>query len=110
MESLQSLLQAQLFPRVVDLTVCTTYSTLHSYPHNPLQTGPMYFKTAKKCAVFGVCCEGIPRQVNYLVDEACDVGKGANAVIRFLNHFLEQRGLEDTHADNCVGQNKVLQV
>ena len=24
------------------------------YPHNPLQPGPMYFKTARKCAVFGV--------------------------------------------------------
>jgi hypothetical protein len=38
--------------------------------HNPLQPGPMYFKTARKCAVFGVCCEGVPRQVNYLFDEA----------------------------------------
>ena len=26
------------------------------YPHNPLQPGPMYFKTARKCAVFGICC------------------------------------------------------
>ena len=84
------------------------------YPHNP---GPMYFKTARKCAVFGVCCEGIPRQVNYLVDEASDVGKGANAVISFLHHFLEQHGLGEInlglHADNCVGKNKnnaVLQV
>ena len=25
------------------------------YPHNPLQPRPMYFKTAIKCAVFGVC-------------------------------------------------------
>ena len=34
------------------------------YPHNPLQPGPIYFKTPRKCAVFGVCCEAIPRQVN----------------------------------------------
>ena len=25
------------------------------YPHNPLQPGPIYFKTPRKCAVFGVC-------------------------------------------------------
>ena len=87
------------------------------YPHNPLQPGPMYFKTARKCAVFGVCCEGVPRQVNYLIDEASDVGKGANTVISLLHHFLEHHGLGEIniglHADNCVGQNKnnaVLQV
>ena len=87
------------------------------YPHNPLQPGPMYFKTARKCAVFGVCCEGIPRQINYLIDEASDVGKGANTVVSLLHHFLEHHGLGEIdvglHADNCVGQNKnntVLQV
>ena len=81
------------------------------YPHNPLQPGPMYFKTARKCAVFGVCCEGIPRQINYLIDEASDVGKGANTVVSLLHHFFQvDVGL---HAYNCVGQNKnntVLQV
>ena len=80
------------------------------YPHNPLQPGPMYFKTARKCAVFGICCEGIPRQINYLIDEASDVGKGANTVISLLHHFLEHHGLGEInvglHADNCVGQNK----
>ena len=77
------------------------------YPHNPLQPGPMYFKTARKCAVFGICCEGIPRQV---IDEASDVGKGANSVISFLHHFFQHHGLGEVdvglHADNCVGQNK----
>ena len=84
------------------------------YPHNPLQPGPMYFKTARKC---GVCCEGIPRQINYLIDEACDTGKGANIVVSLLHHFLENHSLGEVnvhlHADNCAGQNKnniVLQV
>ena len=74
----------------------------------------MYFKTARKCAVFGICCEGIPRQV---IDEASDVGKGANTVISFLHHFFQHHSLGEVdvglHADNCVGQNKnnaVLQV
>ena len=45
------------------------------YPNNPLQPGPMYFLTRRKCATFEVCCEAIPRQVNYLIDEAVDVGR-----------------------------------
>ncbi len=87
------------------------------YPHNPLQPGPMFFKTARKCAIFGICCEGILRQVNYLVDEASDTGKGANTVISLLHHFLGHHALGEVelklHADNCSGQNKnnmVLQV
>jgi hypothetical protein len=87
------------------------------YPHNPMQPGPIYFKTPRKCAVFGVCCEAIPRQVHYLVDEASDTGKGANTVVSFLHHFFHHHGLGESelalHADNCTGQNKnntVLQV
>ena len=30
------------------------------YPANPLQPGPIYFLTLRKCTVFGVCCEAIP--------------------------------------------------
>ena len=63
------------------------------YPHNPLQPGPMYFKTARKCAVFGICCEGIPRKINYLIDEASDVGKGANTLFR--RTFSDCTSLED---------------
>ena len=87
------------------------------YPHNPLQAGPMYFRTARKCAIFGVCCEGIPRQINYLIDEAFDTGKGPNTVVSLLHHFLANHSLGELslhlHADNCSGQNKnnvVMQV
>ena len=87
------------------------------YPHNPLQPGPMDFKTPRKCAIFGICCEGIPRQVNYLIDEASNTGKGANTVVSLLHHFFEHHALGEVdvglHADNCAGQNKnniVLQV
>lgn len=55
--------------------------------------------------------------MNYLIDEASDVGKGANTVISFLHHFFQHHSLGEVdvglHADNCVGQNKnnaVLQV
>ena len=80
------------------------------YPSDPLQPGPIYFLTPRKCGLFGVCCEAIPRQINYLIDEASDTGKGANTIVSLLHHFFEQHGLGETHvhlhADNCVGQNK----
>ena len=80
------------------------------FPSNPLQPGPIYFLTCRKCSIFGVCCESIPRQVNFLTDEAADGGKRANAVISMLHYFFEHYGLGENeaylHANNYVGQNK----
>ena len=80
------------------------------YPNNPQQPGPAYFLTSRKCQLFGVTCEALARQTNYLIDEADVVGKGANATISLLHHTLEQSDLKTEqlllHADNCVGQNK----
>ncbi|XP_041373710.1 LOW QUALITY PROTEIN: uncharacterized protein LOC121386766 [Gigantopelta aegis] len=80
------------------------------YPSNPLQPGPIFFKTPRKCPLFGVCCEAFPKQINYLIDESVQTGKGANCVISLLHHFFEHYGLGETdvhlHADNCAGQNK----
>ena len=45
------------------------------YPHNPLQPGSMYFKTARKCAVFGICCEGILVRSTILVTRHLIPGK-----------------------------------
>ena len=49
-------------------------------------------------------------QVNYLIDEADDPGKGANATVSMLHHFLENHGVGESHltlhVDNCVAQNK----
>lgn len=42
------------------------------------QTGPEYFKIAQKCGIFGVCNGGENCQVNYLIDEAENPGKGAD--------------------------------
>ena len=98
---------------------CSLDTTMHysfdfaqqvHYPSNPMQPGPIYFKTPRKCAIFGIMCEAIPQQVNYLIDEASDVGKGANTTISYVHHFFEYHGLGETsvhlHADNCSGQNK----
>ena len=80
------------------------------YPSDPLQPGPMYFLTPRKCGVFGVCNEALPRQVNFLIEEACDTGKGANNIISKLHYFFERYGFGEEvaylHADNCTGQNK----
>ena len=55
-------------------------------------------------------CEAVPRQVNYLIDEAAAVGKGANATISYVHHFFVRHGLGETdvhlHADSWAGQNK----
>ena len=63
------------------------------YPSNPLQPGPIYFLTPRKCGIFGVCCAAIPQQVNFLIDEAFDKGKGANAVISMVHYYLENHVL-----------------
>ena len=80
------------------------------YPSDPLQPGPIYFLTPRKCALFGVCCEAIPRQINFLIDEAFDTGKGSNSIVSMLHYFFQEHGLGEAkvhlHADNCVGQNK----
>jgi len=80
------------------------------YPADPQQPGPIYFKTPRKCHIFGVVAEALPAQVNYLADEGVSCGKGANVVISYLHHFLENYGVGEQHvhfhADNCSGQNK----
>ena len=78
------------------------------YPFHPQQPGPIFFKTPRKCV--GVTCEVKSTQVNYLIDEADDIGKGANTVISMIRYYLQIHGLKEKnlklHADNCVGQNK----
>jgi hypothetical protein len=58
------------------------------YPYSPYQPGPIYFLTPRKCAIFGVCCEALPQQINYLIDEGMSSSKGSNAVISYLHHFF----------------------
>jgi len=83
------------------------YAQQTQYPHNPFQPGPIYFKTPRKCGIFGVCNDGINAQINYLIDEVMATGKGANATISYVHHFLTKYGLGEKrglfHADNCSG-------
>ena len=86
------------------------YAQQVHYPSNPEQPGPIYFKTPRKCGIFGICCESLPRQINYFIDESVATGKGANATISYVHDFLENHGTGETdvhlHADNCGSQNK----
>ena len=79
-------------------------------PSSSQQIGPIYSLTPRKCGIFGVCCEAIPLQHNYLIDEAVDTGQGGNTVVSMLHHYLENHTIRarniHLHADNCVGQNK----
>ena len=81
-------------------------------PSNPLQPGRIYFLVPRKCGIFGVCCEALPQQVNFLIDEGMYSGKGSNAVISYLDFFFFFRNygigeeVVHLHCDNCAGQNK----
>ena len=100
-------------------TACSFSGTVHysydyaqhvHYPSNPQQPGRIYFKTPRKCGLFGICCEGLPRHINYLIDESVTTGKGANATISYIHDFFSTQGAGETdvhiHADNCAAQNK----
>ena len=83
------------------------YAQQIHYPYSDQQPGPAYFLTAKKCQLFGVCCEA---QSNYLIDEAEYTGKGVHTTISLVHHYLENYSVGKQnvplHCDNCVGQNK----
>nr|XP_054775246.1 uncharacterized protein LOC129283462 [Lytechinus pictus] len=51
------------------------YAQQVHYPANPQQPGPIYFLSTRKCGIFGVNCEGIPKQVNFLIDEGMCLSK-----------------------------------
>ena len=57
-------------------------------------------------------CEGIPRKVNFLIDEAVSTGKGANTMISYVHYYLEHYRLGEQHAhlhtDNCAGKTKTI--
>ena len=85
------------------------YAQQVHFPSDPLQPGPNYFLTRRKCAIVGGNGEALPRQVYFLCDESGDCGKGANTVVSQLHYFFEMHGMGEQdvflHAHNCTGQN-----
>ncbi|CAC5415024.1 unnamed protein product [Mytilus coruscus] len=86
------------------------YAQQVHFPHHSQQVGPIYFKTPRKCNVFGVCSEGSGKQSFYLIDEAESIGEGAHSVVSMVHHYFNRFGHGETdakiHFDNCTGQNK----
>jgi hypothetical protein len=86
------------------------YAQQVHFPSDPLQPGPIYFLTPRKCSVFGVNCEALPRQINFLTDEAGECGKGANTVVSRIHYFFDHHGLGEKQVclltDICSGQNR----
>ena len=105
-------LSSQIPPNSVDISVHYSfdYAQQVHFPCNPQQPGPLYFLTPRKCSIFGMNDEALPRQVHFLCDEAGECGKGANVVGSRTHYFLENHGHGEKtvylHADNCTGQNK----
>ena len=70
------------------------YAQQLHYPTNPQQPGPIYFKTARKCSIFGIVNEGSGTQFNYLIDESVAVGKSAISTISYVHHYFQRYGME----------------
>ncbi|KAJ8302402.1 hypothetical protein KUTeg_021389 [Tegillarca granosa] len=74
------------------LSSCEELQTLCvSIPHNARQMEPVYFITTRKVQIFGFRIDGIPKQLNFFLDEHETVGKdctqtsGPNAVISMID-------------------------
>lgn len=83
-------------------------------PHHSRQVRPLYFMSPRKIQIFGVRLDGIPVQLNYLIDEHQSIGPdgththGPNTVISLLDHTLTKYSLGEKicklHSDNCGGR------
>ncbi|ELT87533.1 hypothetical protein CAPTEDRAFT_192819 [Capitella teleta] len=109
-EGIDALQESAACSRRMTMHYSFDYAQQVHLPSNPLQPGPIFFLVPRKAGLFGVCCEGLPRQVNFLIDKAHLISKGSNVVVSFLHHFFERYGLGETdvhlHCDNCSVQNK----
>ena len=74
--------------RQIEMHHSFDYAQQVHLPSDPLQPGPICFLVPQNVGLFGVCCEGLPKQVNFLIDEAHLISKGSNVVIYFLHSFL----------------------
>lgn len=83
-------------------------------PADPLQPGPVYFKTPPKRGVLGIIImtEALPQMILFLLEEAVETEKGADTTISMLDLFFQYYGFKERgchqHADNCSGQNKTM--
>ena len=57
------------------------YAQPITLPHHARQADPIYFETPRKIQIFGVCIEGIYKELNYMIDEGETIGADG-----ILNH------------------------
>ncbi|KAJ8310148.1 hypothetical protein KUTeg_012013 [Tegillarca granosa] len=91
------------------------FSQCVSIPHHATQMELVYFITQRKVQIFGFRKDGIPKQLNFLIDEHDTIGKdgtqtsGPNAVISMIDWSLESDAKTGTkfcfaiYAENCPG-------
>lgn len=84
------------------------YAQNVGYPSSPQQVGSAYFKSTRKCSLFGINNEATHVQINITIDKEDKTEKGANGVISMLHYYLTNNEPENLvlFGDNCVGQNK----
>lgn len=75
---------------MLQFTIHFDYAQQVHIPSNPFQPGPIYLKTPRKCRISGVICEGLPRQVNFIIDGASSTSKGANRTISYVHHYFKK--------------------
>ena len=80
-------LEVDLLAYAIDLIFTHRFTTL------PIPLNRAQYSSKLKCAIFGICCEGILRQVNYLVNEVLDMRKGGNTVVSIIHLFLSTNSL-----------------
>ena len=53
-------------------------------PHHARQVGPLYFRVPRRVQIFGVANEGLPKQVNYLVDTNETIGNPTLSLVCYI--------------------------
>jgi len=108
----------QCIKKALETSGCSTqyvhytfdFSQKVSIPHHARQMGPLYFTTPDKIQIFGFRIDGIPKQLNFLIDENETIGKdgassyGPDAVISMIHWAFSVHGSGERncamHADN----------
>ena len=93
--------------RQIEMHYSFDYMQQVHLPSDPLQPGPIYFLVPRKVGLFGVCCEGLPKQVDFLIDEAHFISKGSNAVISFHN-FFDNFDLGESNATTAQDKTRIV--
>jgi len=77
----------------IELHISFDYAQQILLPCDSQQIGALYFLAGYKVALFGIAVEPIQKFYLYIILEAANTGKRANAIISMLHHFFENFSL-----------------